>query len=234
MTTTVCNAISATKANRLYWLGRYAERVYLSLHLLRKSYDTMIDGAGQGYLDYYKRLDASSVYPDKLSFMLGYMYDEKNPNSLLAGMERANDNAIVLREEIMSETLSYIQLSLVKIKAAAAEGVTNITDLQNITDYLLAFWGSADERIYDDGVRDLLRVGKLVENMDMHVRFDYPFYRIAETYESLKKCADDFDGILDPVILEQLDRLLDEDCYQSEDTEYKFKLLKYVNHLVLL
>ena len=39
MTATICNAISATKANRLYWLGRYAERVYLSLHLLLKFYE---------------------------------------------------------------------------------------------------------------------------------------------------------------------------------------------------
>lgn len=194
MTATICNAISATKANRLYWLGRYAERVYLSLHLLRKSYDNMIDGGDLQYLDYYQRLDASSVYPDKMSFMQGFMYDEKNPNSLLAGMERANDNAIVLREEIMSETLSYIQLSLVRLKEAAAAGTTNITDLQCVTDYLLAFWGSVDERIFDDDIRHLMRIGRLVENIDLHVRFDYPFFRIEETYAGLKRCAEDMEG----------------------------------------
>ena len=37
------NLISATKANSLYWLGRYEERVYITLHLLRKCYDKMID-----------------------------------------------------------------------------------------------------------------------------------------------------------------------------------------------
>ena len=35
------NLISATKANSLYWLGRYEERVYITLHLLRKCYDKM-------------------------------------------------------------------------------------------------------------------------------------------------------------------------------------------------
>ena len=43
------NAISANKANRLYWLGRYTERVYLSLHFLRRYYDQMIDGHPQNY-----------------------------------------------------------------------------------------------------------------------------------------------------------------------------------------
>ena len=43
------NIISAAKANRLYWLGRYEERVYLTLHLLRKCYDKMIDGTPEDY-----------------------------------------------------------------------------------------------------------------------------------------------------------------------------------------
>ena len=41
--------ISAAKANRLYWLGRYAERAYLNLHLLRKYYDKTIDGLKAEY-----------------------------------------------------------------------------------------------------------------------------------------------------------------------------------------
>lgn len=31
--------LTATKANQLFWLGRYVERVYLSLHLMRRYYD---------------------------------------------------------------------------------------------------------------------------------------------------------------------------------------------------
>ena len=38
--------ISANKANSLFWLGRYEERVYITLHLMRKCYDKMIDGNG--------------------------------------------------------------------------------------------------------------------------------------------------------------------------------------------
>ena len=31
------NLISATKANSLYWLGRYEERVYITLHIPLKT-----------------------------------------------------------------------------------------------------------------------------------------------------------------------------------------------------
>ena len=219
------NAISAIKANRLYWLGRYTERVYISLHLLRRYYDKMIDGEPKEYEEYYQKLDTNNPYPDRESFRIGYMYDEKNPCSLISGLTAANNNAIVLREEIMSETLSYIELSLSCIRKSAEKKDDNITDLQPITDYLLAF---------DERVRNFLRIGKLVENMDMHIRFDYPFYRIEEAFESLKLCAETEEGIFDPMILEHLDELLSEEKYDSSNLEYKATVLKYLNHLVLL
>lgn len=228
------NAISAIKANRLYWLGRYTERVYISLHLLRRYYDKMIDGEPKEYEEYYQKLDTSNPYPDMESFRMGYMYDDKNPCSLISGLIAANDNAIVLREEIMSETLSYVELSLSHIRKSAEKKDGNITDLQPITDYLLAFWGSVDERGFDERVRNFLRIGKLVENMDMHIRFDYPFYRIQEVYESLKLCAETEEGIFDQMILEHLDGLLEEDMYDSSNLQYKATVLKYLNHLVLL
>lgn len=229
-----CNTISAIKANRLYWLGRYTERVYISLHLLRRYYDKMIDGKPKEYEEYYQKLDISNPYPDKESFRIGYMYDDKNPCSLMSGLTAANDNAIVLREEIMSETLSYIELSLSYIRKSAEKKDDNITDLQPITDYLLAFWGSIDERVFDERVRNFLRIGKLVENIDMHIRFDYPFYRIQEVFESLKLCAETEEGIFDPMILEHLNELLREDVYDCFNLGYKSIVLKYINHLVLV
>src|SRR5574344_2553676 len=96
----MCFAISAVKANRLYWLGRYTERVYTSLHLLRRCYDQMIDGNPKDYENYYHTMDVSHRYKDLESFKLGLMYDHENPASLIRSLESANDNAIVLREEI--------------------------------------------------------------------------------------------------------------------------------------
>lgn len=68
----------------------------------------------------------------------------------------------------------------------------------------------------------------------MHIRFDYPFYRIQEAYESLKLCAETEEGIFDQMILEHLDDLLKEDAYDCSNLQYKATVLKYLNHLVLL
>ena len=165
---------------------------------------------------------------------MGYLYDIDNPCSIIAGLEYANDNAIVLRDEISSETLSYIQLSLCKIRLSAETMDANITDLQCITDYLLAFWGSIDERVFDERIRNFLKIGRMIENIDMHIRFDYPYYRIKEVYESLIECAEKDSEVMDKVILKQLNELIDEEAYMNQTPEYKGKLLKYLTHLILL
>lgn len=230
----MCYTIPANKANRLFWLGRYTERVYISLHLLRRYYDRMIDGQPKDYEAFYQKLDFGNPYPDKESLRLGYMYDGNNPASLLSELVAANDNAIVLREEIKSETLSYVQLSLCLIQKAAESKGTNITDLQPVTDYLLAFWGSIDERVFDERIRRLLKIGKLVENIDLHIRFDYPFQRIKEAYEELKKQLENEESMYDPSLIEQIDSSLQEEAYAERDSSYKGKLLRLINHLILV
>ncbi len=231
----MCYTIPAAKANRLYWLGRYAERVYISLHLLRRYYDEMIDGDSKDFDEFYKKLDVGNDgVPDDETFRLNQMYDPTNPCSLLSGLESANDNAIVLREEIKSESLSYIQMSLSLIHRCAEEKEKNITALQPVTDYLLAFFGSIDERVFDERIRNFIKLGRLVENLDLHIRFEYKFSRIEEAFESLKTCAGTEDNVLDTVILNRLNELIDEDLYNPKNTDYKISLLSYLNHLVLV
>ena len=123
----------------------------------------MIDGDPKDYEEYYQKLDIVDQYGNDEAFRLGQMYDPKNVGSLISGLELANDNAIVLREEIKSESLSYIQMSLCHIKQCADRREKNITVLQPITDYLLAFFGSIDERVFDERLRNLFDIKIFVE-----------------------------------------------------------------------
>lgn len=230
----VCYTISATKANRLYWLGRYTERVYTSLHLLRRCYDKMIDGSSDEYEMYYHTMDVADTYPDIEAFKLGLMYDSHNPASLISGLERAMDNAIVLRREIMSETLGYVEMAMSKMKAEAEKGDTNITNLQTVTDCLLSFWGSLDERIDDGRVRNFLIAGRLTEYLDMRIRFRYSWKRVGEFYRRLKHCAVVEGGLFDTNFEDKLDEMLKPENYNIEDDEYRNKLLKCLNQLILL
>lgn len=226
--------ISAMKANRLFWLGRYEERVYMTLHLLRQCYDKMIDGDAKDYEEFWHKLDATNSYGTPEDFRLGMMYDEKNPCSIISELNCAKDNAILLREDIMSETLSYIELSIAHMNKCKAKKESNITQLQPITDWSLSFWGSTLQRITNYRIMSLIVIGRNIELLDMLIRFDYPFERIQLVYEDIKRHGENVSRIFDSIISKQLDELLTPYQYEHQNDEYKNKLLKYVNHLVLV
>lgn len=222
------------KANRLFWLGRYEERVYMTLHLLRQCYDKMIDGDAKDYEEFWHKLDATNSYGTPEDFRLGMMYDEKNPCSIISELNCAKDNAILLREDIMSETLSYIELSIAHMNKCKDKKESNITQLQPITDWSLSFWGSTLQRITNYRIMSLIVIGRNIELLDMLIRFDYPFERIQLVYEDIKRHGENVSRIFDSIISKQLDELLTPYQYEHQNAEYKNKLLKYVNHLVLV
>ncbi len=233
----VCNVITADKANRLFWLGRYAERVYISLHLLRRYYDRVLDGDGSALEEYYRYLGLACGEcgePSCEKFHLSQLYDRDNICSIATSLDLTNDNGIVLRRDITSESLSYIQMSKVLLEECAARKEDNITNLQLVTDYMLAFFGSIDERVFDKRIRKLLKTGKLVENIDLHIRFEYPFYRIEQAYFKLKDTISKVGADVDNYAMEQLDYLLSEARYDVANSAYKERVLGLLSSLVLV
>ena len=69
----MCYTISATKANRLYWLCRYVERVYICLHLMRRCYDKMIYGPESEYESHLIHMASDNIYSAMDCFRMGMM-----------------------------------------------------------------------------------------------------------------------------------------------------------------
>ena len=224
--------LSATKANRFYWLGRYVERVYMTLHVLNKCYDKMIDGEPDDYMSLWSKLDMSGVYKDNDEFVFGMMYDENNPCSVMSSLECAKSNAILLREDIMSETLSYIEMSVALVKRCKEQHLLTPVSLQSVIDWSLAFWGSAEQRLQNHKALSIMQAGRNVENIDMKLRFGYSLRRIALAYESLGRyglgIADEIDGN----IKKQIDDIISCGSFDSETDDKRSVLLKFINRLV--
>lgn len=165
--------ISVENADRLYWLGRYSERVYTTIRLFSVSYDDMIDAQADSYDEFCKRLEIPNIYTSRKNFIERYCFDGEDPNSIFSNLMRAYDNAVVLREEIGSETISYIQLAVYamnKVKISPAPMI----ELQKVMDNILAFWGIADDSIDSENVRNIIKVGKRVERLDLYGRLHAP------------------------------------------------------------
>lgn len=76
--------LSLSKTNRLYWLGRYHERVFTTLQFMLDCYDRMIDGAPVDYVGYCSRLGIPCAYTDAEDFVRRYLFDPDDPNSVRA------------------------------------------------------------------------------------------------------------------------------------------------------
>lgn len=161
--------ISVEQTDRLFWLGRYAERVYTTMRLYFVTYDTMIDQIAKNYNDFCKNLDIPQIYTSPEDFCRRYPFDEEDCNSIISNLKRAYDNAIVLREEIGSESLSYIQLAIYEMQKAGMSEAPML-EFQRVLDNLMAFWGIVDDQIASENVRNILKVGKRVERIDLYGR----------------------------------------------------------------
>lgn len=160
---------SVENIDRLYWLGRYSERVYTTIKLYGAKFDSMLEEGAESYDEFCRSLDIPNIYSTAEEFRRRYPFDKDDPNSIASNLLRAYDNAIELREEIGSETLAYIQLSVYELNKAAVSAAPMI-EFQNILDDMLAFWGIVDDQIEEENTRNIIKVGKRVERIDLYGR----------------------------------------------------------------
>lgn len=177
--------ISIEHSDHLYWLGRYTERVFTTLKALQKIFDRMIDKE-HGYTKYLSYFGLNDVYADNKDFIRHFLYDAENPNSVAFSLERAYDNGIVLREEISTEALSFLQLAKDTLAKSEKSANTRLS-LLPLEDLLFGFWGCISEHIYDDEIKDIILCGKSVERLDLYMRMNYSYSMVEKEFFRLCK-----------------------------------------------
>ena len=71
---------SIENTDRLYWLGRYSERVYTTLKLFGMSYDTMLEEGAGDYDAFCRSLDIPNIYTSSEDFLRSYPFCEEDTN----------------------------------------------------------------------------------------------------------------------------------------------------------
>lgn len=165
--------VSLMNTDKLYWLGRYSERVYTTIRLFGESFDQLIEGDEQSIDAFCMSLNIPNIYTSGDDFVERYLFDPANSDSVLANLTRAYDNAMTLREEIGSECVSYIQLAIYAMNSLRGNQGP-MFGLQKVLDDILAFWGLTDDMIPDENVRNIIKVGKRVERLDLFARLHLP------------------------------------------------------------
>lgn len=198
---------SIMATDRLFWLGRYSERVYTTLHLFSRSFDVLIEQYGGDHKEFCRWLEIPDVYSDKDDFIDKYAFSREDPNSIMSNLYRAYDNAIELREEIGSECLSFIQMAIYEMESAKRSEAPVLHFLK-ITDFLLAFWGCVDDQIDDENTRNIIKIGKRVERLDLFARLGRERVAIQREIDRLSGRIGRTDLIYHKENLQQLDALV--------------------------
>jgi uncharacterized alpha-E superfamily protein len=176
--------ISVEHRGNLYWLGRYTERVYATLHSFFDHYDITLDKDKNSYRNFLESLEIEDTYGDYHGFIRGFLFDRKDKNSISTVFHNAYDNALVIRNSIGSDALGYIQLAMDIFHSCKKTKNLRLA-LMPVMDYLLAFWGSIDDKLFDGEARTIIKGGKLVERLDLYFRFNYEHKLLNSEYEKL-------------------------------------------------
>ena len=182
--------ISPAKANHLYWLGRYAERVSAQMHFLRHHYDLCLDeGHEDAIHDCCTKLNLPTCSLDRDAFLDEHLFGTQS-GSLRHTLNCLNDNSIVLREELTTNTIAYVNLCVATLNHSDHKKDLNINSLQPISDYILAFWGSVLQNVTNGATLDMLFIGKRIEFIDMYSRFGEKHSRLAAEWRNMDRRLD--------------------------------------------
>lgn len=164
--------ITLSKANRLFWLGRYLERVYTTIKATRDLFEADTDGTEGDFHAYCRALGIPDDYRDTSDFIRRYYFDTANPNSVIASLGFAYDNAIVLRETISTDTLAYVQMAVSAMEMASGSAGPGV-ELQWVLDDIMAFRGSCEEKVDEEDSRNIIKTGSSLERVDLYLRLGY-------------------------------------------------------------
>ncbi|PJM75582.1 circularly permuted type 2 ATP-grasp protein [Bifidobacterium simiarum] len=164
--------LTASKADNLYWLGRYTERVFTTLTRFFPFYDHVMDTDVDAFRPFARALDLPEDFEDFDAFIQNFLYDPNNPNSVRSAMDCAFNNAVILRPELSSRVLQYVELALSSIADASSRSsdAEDIYDQRDVEDDMLAFWGAIENSVEDQTLKSFLFIGKYLERLDLYTR----------------------------------------------------------------
>ncbi len=218
--------ISVEQADHLYWLGRYTERVYTTVRVYSLHFDKMLDGVLNSYKEFCSSMDIPDIYSSREDFLKKYPFDESNPDSLISTLSRAYDNAIVLRESIGSDALSYVQMAVYGMERAR-DSESPMIDMQEVQDLILAFWGIVDDQIDSEQTRNIIKAGKRIERVDLYARIGIPESALRREIHRLVPRVEKSGIPYDSALLEDLQQLA-----ETEKPDYR-RIISDVEAIIL-
>ena len=178
------DTVTLSKQNRLFWLGRYAERTYTAIQYMMGLYDRMIDGQEIDYEGFCRKMGIPCDYTGGEDFCRRYLFDGSSIYSVRSNVEEMLGNGMMLRETITSPTLAYLQMAHSAMELAS-RSESPAVELQWVLDDIMAFRGSFDDSVEAETARNITKTGALVERLSLMLRLDWHMERLDRELKKL-------------------------------------------------
>lgn len=165
--------ISLEHGDRLFWLGRYIERSFTTLKAIQSHFDQALDDDPLLYQKYLTAFGLADTYGNRDTFLKRFLFEKENQNSVAFSLRCAYDNGIVLREDISTESLSYLQLTMDELERSKDLEKGLRLKLLALEDTLYGFRGCLEDHVYDLEKKALIDCGQFIERLDLYFRLRY-------------------------------------------------------------
>ena len=172
----------ARVAERVYWFGRYMERVENIARIINVNSNLLFDlptgtsigwktlmeivGSEQDFLNKYSNYDERSV-------MRHLIADQSNPSSLVSSLKQARENARTTREILPTETWERVNKLHLFVIDTIADGLARKNRfymLQEIIAISQQLTGLLSSTMSNNHAYNFIRIGRNLERADMSTR----------------------------------------------------------------
>lgn len=162
--------LTANVASNIYWLGRHLERIESTLIEIINTFDEIIDVDKAAGKKLYKKLEIDIKYKNSTEFLYEALLGEHDANIYLLS-QFVRENAIIGRSEIDTNAFgSIIELSELLKQAHNDHLDIDCAFVERLSAMVSEIWGELTKHQERNTSDYFIRLGKLVEKVDFHLR----------------------------------------------------------------